>query len=77
MKFTKVKPIPSKVGDKRTINKFAWLPTVIGIENELIEIKVWLEFYIQEEEYRNRCWIPWYSFTSRWGCWTAIGRHAK
>lgn len=40
-----------KVGDQRTVYKFAWLPTTVG------EYTVWLERYAIHQEYKKGMYV--------------------
>ncbi len=37
------------IGQKRTVYKFAWLPTIAEMRG--VEYNVWLETYVAEQEY--------------------------
>ena len=42
------------VGEKRTVNRFAWIPTDLDYPEDEV---VWLEWYEQDEEYGGNSWI--------------------
>ena len=40
-----------KIGDVRDVKKFAWLPVIAWSVYQECECRVWLETYMQEQEY--------------------------
>ena len=46
------------IGDIRFKTKFAWLPTVVLSKLTMTDHKIWLELYIEEQEYvRAYNWV--------------------
>ena len=67
-----------KVGDTRSVRKFAFLPTRLQVRGCTSDVMVWLECYTEEQEYRA---APWYArlypdnTPPLWMCrWAAVER---
>lgn len=41
------------VGDIRHLTKFAWLPTIVLSKLTMTDHRIWLELYIEEQEYKR------------------------
>jgi hypothetical protein len=42
-----------KIGDIRFKTKFAWLPTIVLSKLTNTDHRIWLELYIEEQEYKR------------------------
>lgn len=56
MKWSKNKSKFPRIGDRRTVKRFAFFPTKcvdLDLEEGVIECYVWLEFYTEDQEFRK------------------------
>jgi hypothetical protein len=62
-------PVTPELGDVRFITKFAWLPTRVLSKITMTDHRIWLELYVEEQEYKRvvvfdnptafeDCWVP-------------------
>lgn len=51
-----------KIGDIRFKTKFAWLPTTVLSKITMTDHKIWLELYIEEQQYVREYQQGWGKF---------------
>jgi hypothetical protein len=54
-----------QLGDIRFVTKFAWLPIVVLSKLTMTDHRIWLELYIEEQEYTSRH-DGWYGWSGYW-----------
>lgn len=52
MRWEITNPTTPELGDARFITKFAWLPTRVLSKITHTDHRIWLELYIEEQEYK-------------------------
>jgi hypothetical protein len=60
-----------KIGDIRFVTKFAWFPTIVVSKMTMTDHMIWLELYIEEQEYK-RCKSD-YDY-SLYDCWVTVAK---
>ena len=55
-----------KIGDIRFKTRFAWLPTAVVSKLTMTDHIIWLELYVEEQEYQRRKSGYDYEWHERW-----------
>ena len=55
-----------KVGEKRIKTKFAWFPTIVLSKLTMTDHVIWLELYVEEQEYQKFKFGYDYNWHEKW-----------
>ena len=66
MRWEITHPNNPQLGDVRFVTRFAWLPTRVLSKITLTDHRIWLELYVEEQEYQRRQTYDGYDWIEDW-----------
>ena len=66
MRWEITHPNNPQLGEVRFVTRFAWLPTRVLSKITLTDHRIWLELYIEEQEYQRRQTNDGYDWIEDW-----------